>query len=55
MIRLLHAAVFMNAGSYVIMPNSSGLDLDLAQIGRADRAVLDRDLVLLAGAVVGNR
>ena len=29
--------------------------LDLAQLGRADRAVLDRNLVLLAGAVVGDR
>ena len=30
------------------------VDLDLAQVGGADRAVLDRDLVLLAGPVVGD-
>jgi hypothetical protein len=28
---------------------------DLPQVGRANRSVLDRNLVLLAGAVVGDR
>ena len=31
------------------------VDLDLAKLGGADRAVLDRHLVCLAGAVVGDR
>ena len=31
------------------------LQLDLAQIHRTDGAVLDRDVVVLAGAIVGNR
>jgi hypothetical protein len=32
-----------------------GIDLDLAQIHRADRVVLDRNLVFRSGAVVGDR
>ena len=48
-------AVFMNAGSYVISPKSSGPGLDLPQIHGADGAVLDRQLVLLPGAVVDDR
>jgi hypothetical protein len=32
-----------------------GVRLDLPQVHRADRAVLDAQFVLLAGAVVGNR
>jgi hypothetical protein len=35
-------------------PEFAGLDPDLPEIHRADRAVLDRDLVLAAGAVVGD-
>src|ERR1700754_2300618 len=31
------------------------IDLDVAQRGRADRAVLDRDLIRLAGAIVRDR
>ena len=51
---LLHEAVFMNAGSYVIIPKSVGVDLDLAQVAGLDRLVLDRDFVGLAGAIVGD-
>src|SRR6266508_2219825 len=36
-------------------PELVGVDLDLPQVNRADRAVLDRNLVLLAGAIVGDR
>ena len=36
-------------------PEVVGAGLDLPQVHRADRAVLDRQLVLLAGAVVGDR
>ena len=36
-------------------PEFVGVDLDLAQLGRAHGAVLDRQLVGLAGAAVGDR
>jgi len=36
------------------MPNSLGVDFDLAQVRRADGVVRDGHLIALAGAIVGD-
>ena len=51
----MHDAVLVNARIVAHHPEIGIVDLDLAQIEGANRVVLDRDFVLLAGAIVGDR